>query len=180
MSTDRFPERIDPKKIFARQGSIVSDVPLRRFARLEESLSNTDGDVAVSLQFGHDANGRRRISGALRTRVQLQCQRCLEDLVLDLDVPMDVLVLASDAAARALPRELEAVVVEGDEELDLLTLVEDELILSLPIVPMHEEQDCNRALERLNQAPAPGTEQQESPFAKLRALKLGKDEPAEE
>lgn len=174
MSTDRFPERIDPKKIFARQGSIVSAVPLCRFARLEDYLSNSQGEVAVSLQFGHDASGRRQIRGVLRTQVHLQCQRCLEDLVLDLDVALDVLVLASDAAARALPGELEAVVVEDGEELALLTLVEDELILNLPIVPLHDEPDCNPALEQLQQASAE-EERQDNPFAKLRALKLDKD-----
>lgn len=178
MLPDRFPERVDPQRIFANHGSISSEIPLGSFDRLQQYLRSDDGLVNVRLDFGFDDNGRRKISGTVSARVSLRCERCLEDMPFDIASHLDVLVLASEAQARALPAGTEAIVPD-DDGLDLRAVVEDELILSLPIVPHHEDAACSEDLNRLKQSerPEPG---ESSPFAKLRELKLAKvDEKAE-
>lgn len=171
MSQDRFPERIDPHRIFARNGSISSEIPVSDLARLSGYLSESGGMVKVHLDFGYDENQRRLITGTLSSCLHVQCQRCLQDMPLDVDTGLRVLVMSSEAQVRALPAEVEAVVADEDKGLDLLALVEDELILSLPIVPHHADEHCNEDLDRLNRPPE--GEARASPFAKLRELKLG-------
>ena len=171
MSRDRLPESIDPDRIFARRGSLEGEIPVSRFRRLKDYLSDTGGQARVQLDFGFDENGRRLVTGRLNARLALQCQRCLEDLRLEVDTPLRVLVLPSDEEVRALPGEEEAVV--AGESLDLLALIEDELILSLPIVPYHGDEQCSEAFNRLQrEQPAPGGGS-DSPFAKLKELKAG-------
>lgn len=172
MLPDRFPERVDPQRIFAKQGSISSKIPLGSFDRLLQYLRSDSGVVEVRLDFGFDESGRRRISGALSSRVCVRCERCLEDITLDLAADVDVLVVSNEAEARALPAGTEAI-VPGEDGLDLRAMIEDELILSLPIVPYHEDTQCNEDLNRLQQSGQQETGDA-SPFAKLRELKLGK------
>ncbi len=71
----------------------------------------------------------------------LICQRCLEPAVLGLDTECDVGFVASDEAAKNLPRNYEPVILD-DEALDLHELIEDELLLALPAVPMHPMGTC--------------------------------------
>src|SRR5690606_15172890 len=171
MSPDRFPERIDPQRIFANNDSISSEIPLGNFKRLQVYLSDEAGTVHARLTFGFDDSGRRRIHGTLSSQVCVRCERCLENMLLDIHADLDVLVVSSEAEARALPAGTESVVAD-EEGLDLQAIVEDELILSLPIVAYHENAQCNEDLNRLRQPAQGGRE--DSPFAKLRELKLGK------
>lgn len=170
MSADRFPERIDPRRIFGQKRVISSEIPVSDLKRLGGYLSGSGGTVRAHLEFGHDENQRRLITGNLAARLPVQCQRCLGDMLLDIDTPVRVLVMSSEAQLRTLPAEAEAVVADEDG-LDLLALVEDELILSLPIVAHHEHRQCNESLARLG---APREENgNDGPFAKLRELHFG-------
>lgn len=173
MSLVRFPERIDPYKLFIREGSISSEVDLARMQRLCEYLSHSGGHVEVHLQFGHDGNGRRLVTGTLATRVTVQCQRCLEDFHIDIEARLEVRVAAGDEEARRLPAEMEAVLEDGNG-LDLLAVVEDELILSLPTVPQHSDTRCNESFNQLKEAPIREISPGENAFAKLQELKSGK------
>src|SRR5690606_1403033 len=69
------------------------------------------------------------------------CQRCLEQVMLSLDAECDVGFVTSDEAAKNLPRHYEPVIVD-EEALDLHALIEDELLLALPAVPMHPLETC--------------------------------------
>lgn len=171
MSSDPFPTRVDAAKLFARDGSINAALPLDRLLRLTDCIADPQGEVTVDLQFGHDAEGRRLLSGTLDVPVRLICQRCLEALPRQLHCELQLLVLDTDAELRALPDEYDAIVAEGGE-LDLQALIEDELLLSLPLVPMHEEQDCNEALNAIRTAETDATGQERpNPFAALAGWK---------
>lgn len=185
MSKDPFPERADTSKLFARNGSISAVLPLHRLARLTANLAGSDAEadtpVQVELQFGHDEEGRRRLQGQLQTQVTQLCQRCLQPMQQTLQCTLDLLVLDSEDELEALPDaddiSTDAVVDEAGE-LDLLALIEDELLLSLPLAPLHEDPHCSTVLNTLRsraQAEADAIEQRANPFAVLAGLKSGKD-----
>ncbi|MDT8397931.1 MAG: YceD family protein [Pseudomonadales bacterium] len=138
MSFDPFPERIDAYQLFVGNSSINSEIPLSRFKRLKDYLSHDKGLVQVELNFNRDENQYRRVSGRISTKVQVLCQRCLQETSLELSPDVNVLVVSDDAEAQAMLLECESVQAD-DKGLDLLALVEDELILSLPIVAYHAE-----------------------------------------
>lgn len=193
MSSDPFPELPDANRLFAKNRIIDAILPLAKLPRFSEFLADPEGQVAVKLKFGHDGVGsgegdsegsRRHLTGSLATRVTQVCQRCLETLQVDLQCSLDILVLDSDEAlARLSPDEAlasDAIVDEGDGP-DILAIIEDELILSLPLVALHENDSCNSALNVLRQqANDAGIQNnisgsknggKESPFAVLATLK---------
>ena len=70
-----------------------------------------------------------------RVRLALQCQRCMTPVVEDLVAQRDFLFVADEATAEALDETSEADVLVLSRDFDALSLVEDELILALPLVP---------------------------------------------
>lgn len=181
MSSDPFPEHLDAIRLFARSGSVTAALPISRLQRFAEPLLDSDGDVAVDLLFGHDEEQRPLLSGSLHTAVRVICQRCMEPLELEIDCELALLVLSSEAEVQALQDEdaaLDAVVMDPETGLDVLAVIEDELLLSLPLVAVHEETDCSdafNAYKRKREAEDKEAEQAQNPFALLAQLKRNDD-----
>lgn len=176
MSPDPFPEFPDALRLFARNGKINANLPFARLLRFSDYLFERNGQVTVNLNFEHDAAGRRHLSGSLASKVVLQCQRCLQPLQQDLNSSLDILVLDTEAELE----ELEALhevsnsadaVIGTDEELDILGIIEDELILSLPLAVVHEDEHCNTQLDALKQQATEQLSSKQNPFTVLSALK---------
>lgn len=109
-----------------------------------------------------------------RARVWRECQRCLQPVALDLEVARPLRFVATEEQAAALDAENEDDVLALGRRLDLHHLIEDELLLALPLVPMHSA--CPQAPPMrfgedeaaADAAPAP------RPFAALARLKRGR------
>jgi uncharacterized protein len=172
MSPDPFPEQIDAVKLFSRNGAINAVLQLARLPRLIDCLADATGTVLVDLRFSLDDEGRRHLSGTLDAPVKLICQRCLQELQMDLHSELQLLVIDSDEALQELPEHEDAVVMDAGQ-LDLPALIEDELLLSLPLVPLHEDAGCNAAFNQLRVEVAQAATA--SPFAALAALKGSND-----
>ena len=143
------PQRVEPYRL-AREGRTVrGTVAGTELARLAEAVLALDGDAEAEVAFGTDAAGVPHAAGRVRMRVRLVCQRCLEPMAVALDVPLRVGFVRSEAAARALPAEYDPVVIEAGAALALARLVEDELLLALPIVPRHGPDEACAGRERL-------------------------------
>jgi uncharacterized protein len=127
------------------------------------------GDVAWSAR----ASTRQGTGGAPQTWLHLSaqaavlrsCQRCLQPLALPLAVDRDLRFVAGEDAAAALDADSEDDVLALTPQLDLRELVEDELLLALPLVPRHEV--CPEPLT----FSAGDVEPAGHPFAALAALK---------
>lgn len=79
----------------------------------------------------------------LKGRLYLVCQRCLQDCVVDLDEKCRFILMNSEAEADAYPiedEEQEPLVVK--QHFNLLETIEDEVLLSLPLIPKHPEGFC--------------------------------------
>ncbi|MFT5321165.1 MAG: hypothetical protein ACI934_001313 [Pseudohongiellaceae bacterium] len=152
MSIEPFPERVLPRKLCNRNASINSTLPLGKLLRLSEYLYDDQGQVEVSLSFDRDEAGFCSISGSVKADVNMACQRCLEATAINLLSEIAVKVADSDSDAEKIsesssdPLEKLEVILCDEGELDLLSLIEDELILSLPIVASHGNEDCSKDL----------------------------------
>ena len=188
MSRDPYPEHTDVTKLFARNGSIGAVLPLSRLQRLVAALADPGlaaaTGVRVDLDFGHDDEGRRRLRGKLQATVPQLCQRCLQPLQQELHCNLDVLVLDSEQELKELPESASVTtdaIVDETGELDLLALIEDELLLSLPLVPRHEDAGCSAVLNDLKHRAgdegdsADGPGKRPNPFAVLATLKQDKN-----
>ena len=156
--SEGLPEHVDVARLAARSARLKSVTPVSAMARLAELLVDAEGRVDSDLRFSE----RQWIDGEASATVRVACQRCLEPMSVALDARIRLAVDADDAA---LPDDREAI-ASDDGSISPRALVEDELILALPIVPMHADGECSVQLAD-NPAPA----ERESPFAVLKQLK---------
>lgn len=172
MLTTRLPERVEAYKLAARDEHLEGVMALEGFSRLADEVGEQSGDCRVWLDFGIDAQGRREIRGRLEADLQLPCRRCLSPMARRVESEFLLGMATSDALAAELPGTHEPVLVEN-EQLDLLTVIEDELILSLPQVVYHEEAECRVSRDQLTSGTTsmPSPKPAASPFEVLKRLK---------
>jgi uncharacterized protein len=115
-----------------------------------------------------DERERAFINLEVEGPLHVVCQRCLQPVTLAVDVAARFLVVETEPQADAVPLDEDAYdVIVGSREFDVLELVEDEVILSLPIVPKHDQ--CPDVTG--TDAPsAPAASERISPFADLRKM----------
>ncbi len=128
----------------AGRGTVLEgEIPLEKLHRLTPLLESARGSVKAALRFRQDERGWPIIALEYETAVRLVCQRCLEPVEYELEDRVEFAVLESPAMAQHLPEEYEPLVLE-DERFSPAMLVEDELIIALPLVPRHEPDVCEQ------------------------------------
>ncbi len=160
---------------FARNGEQMdAQVPFAELSRLLDELDNPQGILHYVLQGGLDDLGRPVLDVSINGVCQLRCQRCLN--ALDYTIRHDARLLLCDQASLDLldsehhlvghPEEEEEFDgILADAHLDVLALLEDEILLTLPIAPKHESGACQVA-EDVNR------QKDIHPFAALEKLKI--------
>ncbi len=175
MSTDSqaniLPQYIDPRKLAARQAVLQGRILAESCARLAEAVLEITSPVAVEVSFGSNASGRQVVTGNASVAVSMQCQRCLEPVLLKLEANLSLTLVWSDDEAKSLAKDAEPWLVT-DAEADLWGLIEEELILAMPIVSLHD-QGCEISAEYGSEPENGGddTEKRHNPFEVLAKLK---------
>ncbi len=152
---------------FARNGrQIDALVPVAGLSRLQDVLDSPEGTMHYIVQGNTDNRERPVLDISIDGLCQLRCQRCLQGM--NYPVQHEArLLLCDQAALDALDddedEELEGILAEA--HLDVLSLLEDEILLSLPIAPRHEPGDCQLAGGVSKQ------KDESHPFAALEKLK---------
>ncbi|OHV11800.1 YceD family protein [Kushneria phosphatilytica] len=171
MSTTRLPKSVEPWRLAANAERLEGSLPLDAMPRLVEAVGSQEGDCQVVLAFDIDQQGQRHIEGRLALRLMMPCQRCLRPMPVALESSFLLGMITSDALASALPSRYEPVIVE-DEQLELLPVVEDEVLLTLPQVVYHDEADCPVSRDALQSGEdSEETVADDNPFSVLRSLK---------
>lgn len=114
------------------------DVALEQLTRASEVMADPGGEVHADGRTWVDAHGRTRLTGRVTGTGRLICQRCLEPFDWAFDQPVDVALVGSDEEAAALPEMIDPMVVERGQ-LVVLDWLEDEVLLAVPLVPVHPE-----------------------------------------
>ena len=145
--------------------------PLAKLTRLSEKLLNATGNVTAKLEFG-DCVGFACLKGSVSARVLLECQRCLQPVKVELSGQFKLALISSEDEQNLLPDEFEPYLLEGDEQ-SIIDLVEDELLLCLPMVSVHESDCSGYMLEQNKQVKQAIAEEKEAahPFAALKSFK---------
>ncbi len=174
MLDSSIPAYVDTRKIFLQQGNISGQLSLERLPRFIKILANEEGSVSTTLNFILNDARQRLISGHLQAKVNVICQRCLKPLAIVLTDDIKLALVKDEDAAKQLASELDPW-ISLDHKLDLAELVEEQLILCMPIVSYHESGEC--VISRKNYvsgAPKDGTEASsvsaENPFSVLKSL----------
>lgn len=152
--------------VAARRG-FEGRLPLSAFPRLRDSLCDTAGEVRFVLDFDRDALQLPYVELRIEAQLPLECQRSLERFELPVRLVQRLGLIRDEAGEAALPEGYEPLLVPDDGMLRPAELVEDELILAVPVVAVAPGTD---AVERDFSA-TDEERQQASPFAALAALK---------
>ncbi len=162
------PDRIEARKLAADGALLTRDYPLARFARLADSILSQEGVVHVVARFC-EVQGRPAVDLDVSASLSVRCQRCLGPLEVPVASHFGLVFDTAQNASEALPAgEYEPVPLDAGAE-DLAALVEDELLLSVPLVALHG--DCPVAAVTGVAAPAAvQPEGTQRPFAGLKDL----------
>lgn len=165
---DHLPDRLD---LFAaaEAGRVIRGrIPLARLTRVVPLTASTAGELEVSLAFGRDQEGTRYLEGSIRGVLELQCQRCLESMDYPLKLNFRLGLVQSPDDVQYLTDRYEPLIV-GAEPALLAEVISDEVLLALPIAPLHEDMgDCREVTADYH---ASADAQRDNPFAVLEQLK---------
>jgi len=132
---------LDIDRLADGEADIDFAVPLAELTRLRSQLASVEGLVRGRVHFTREAGfvvADLTMSGA----ATLACQRCLRPMTEPVDSSVRVALIATEADASRVPEHLEPVLAAGGR-ITVGELVEEELLLALPIVPLHgEASDC--------------------------------------
>lgn len=173
MSKPSIPRHADLRKYVAAGARIAGTVPLAALERLQGVLASMDGDVTLELQCGMDDEGYRVVSGTVRAGLGLQCQRCLGSLCHQVDASLALALVWREEEIVSVPSRLDGLVV-GMDPYDLYELIEEELLLALPLVARHPEGVCEISSEFVVADDEPAQDERAgSPFAELAGIRRG-------
>jgi uncharacterized protein len=182
MVKDFDPHRLDVRRFAEEAGALAGSAQLRSFGRLVAETEEADAARAVRWSARGELRNPQHhqpqvwVHLEAEANLPLVCQRCL----LPVDVP-----IAVDRSFRFVPDEATAAAEDdaAEEDLlalsrhfDLLELVEDELLMELPVAPRHEvcPEPVKMSVADAGFEAAEAQAKRENPFAVLGRLKAGK------
>ncbi len=141
---------------FARMGkSLHGKMEVSRFERLADLLYSNSGQVDYAISGEMDEEGGHLLHIAIAGTLHLRCQRCLGDIEYALDLNASLMLFKDESDLVSIEEEdpdVDGIVVK--DKLEILSMIEDEILLDLPFSPRHEA--CEGKVER------------ESPFSVLK------------
>ncbi|MBT5229459.1 MAG: hypothetical protein HOM11_04190 [Methylococcales bacterium] len=166
--SNRIPERINAKLFARTERGLNGQYAVQSFGRLNDIPQSAGEVVAFEVEFSFAPNGHIQVKGHVSGTLQLMCQRCMQPFDYSVKTEFLLAVIESEHLAESLPEQYEPYVVGDSEELQVQDLIEDELILALPIIPKHEH-DCIAKFRE--KPPVEEPEERKNPFAVLETLK---------
>ena len=165
------PEELDFVQAARKASKINGYWPVNRLERLAGLVLDDQANIEAELEF--DVQGRlRTVSGIAKARLSLTCQRCMQPMTLDLVADIKLALVSDESKADLLPEEFEPLMLDEDNRINIPAMLEDELLLAMPLVALHET-DCSDYLQEQKERQASEEEQalkKDNPFSVLKDL----------
>jgi len=134
---------IDTFDFISNARTLHGKIILEDCMRLKDYLYDNQGKLKYKISGVLDKNDKSILQVTIKGKISLHCQRCLGELTYLLDIQRDILLAENENELSHLD-EIETIDgILADSNLDILELIEDEIILSLPISPRHRENECS-------------------------------------
>ncbi|TAL86270.1 MAG: DNA-binding protein [Rhodanobacter sp.] len=152
--------------------SFEGTLPIAAMTRLCEELASTDGELRYWLDFGRDSLDTDYVDVRAEVSLSLTCQRTLEPFVLPVAVNTRLGLIRQERDEAGLPPDYEPLLVAEDGRLKPVEMIEDELLLVLPLVPVNPDSELPaQSTGRDGEEDSAAAEGPGNPFAVLRELK---------
>lgn len=174
MSRDRV-EWHDVRELVARAASVELECDVRDLPRIAPLLARDAGIVKGRFRFYRvepAEGGKSGFDGAgcnVRALLAMTCQRCLDEVQVPIDAHAELAFIDEEAQVGSVPESHDPVVMSAGR-VSLAALVEEELLLAMPIVPAHADPADCRVRAATDTADAPAAAPTQTPFAGLREL----------
>ena len=129
------PDTVDAWRMVQARRLFSGVLPLSALPRLSADLANSDGDVRFELEFGTDEFGTAFLHVRADAALPLVCQRTLDSFVHPAHVDARLGLITREEDEAGLPPGYEPLLI-GDGSLHPADVIEDELILAVPLVPV--------------------------------------------
>ncbi|MBL1261688.1 MAG: DUF177 domain-containing protein [Thiotrichaceae bacterium] len=174
----RLQDYIKPLNFCDRGEHLKGTIPLTGMSRLTDALCDQNGEVEIDFAFDVDASGNKTLRGHLKATLALECQRCMKAVATLIETDISLAFVDTEAAGKQLPSEYDPYILD-EATVVVRELVEDELILALPIVTFHPEDECAVAVLQPREeieTPQPVEKKKPKPFGALAGLKKVKSD----
>lgn len=182
MTREFSPLQLDVIGFAADAATLTGTDPVSNYPRLIAELA----DAASGAQVQWDARGEERVGGGgaalpwlhltADASVPLVCQRCLTPVEVPLSVDRWFRFVADEATAEAEDDESDEDLLVVARDFDLKELIEDELLMEIPITPVHEACPIDIQLSAADTDFESAEDSKPNPFAVLGALRTGKSD----
>lgn len=168
---------------FAQAGvPLIETTLLQNMKRLAEETHDLQPDLTVQWQALAELRPRADGDGddevwlhlQAKTAIPLTCQRCMGSVLTPLEVDQRYRFVATEDIAMAEDDQAEEDLLVMAPQFDLLAVLEDELLMALPLVPMHDECPSAPVLRVAEAEIADESTEKPNPFAVLAQLKKKK------
>ena len=168
MSKTMLPREAELRNWAARGLEAKGEVLLDSMSRLKAVVTRAAFPATARIKCRKDEQYRYVVEVEAEMTVTLQCQRCLGDCEKELTTTSTLCVLWTEDAVNELPVDYDPLIA-GDVS-NLHAIIEDELLLALPAVPMHETGSCGYVPTVFGDLSGDAVAEKENPFAALKGL----------
>lgn len=168
-TSKRLPRNLEPRKQ-AHFGSIYEGVLLAEDLPRVADLVHSIDEIIVRLAFHVDEQGERAVNVEISGSVSVICQRCLKPMDHKVKIDSLLAIVRDEEEAKQLPGRFDPWIVE-EVEADTYELVEEELLLNIPVVAYHDFDCVDASLFKAGEIEQEQEEPRENPFQVLAGLK---------
>lgn len=174
MTKEFSPRHLDVKAFAQAQGHLSGHESLLNYERLAHEAQGLHPDLRVDWQARSELrSGHIWLHLQVAATVPLHCQRCLTPVDVPLQIDRWFRFVADEATALAQDDESEEDLLVVSRSFDLHELIEDELLMELPMVPLHEHCPQPVLLQSGNDDFEQAQADKPNPFAALAQLQGG-------
>lgn len=171
LKENTLPVQVDAFRFAESDARLQGTLLIKNMQRLVPNLYSDEGEVKVEMKFGVDKQGIRFMRGQYTANLMLPCQRCLESFAYEAQGNFLSGIARTEEETLLLPKGYDPLIAE-EGMLTLQDIFEDELIVNLPIVPMHSENECKVKLPLTIETDEKVEESKANPFKVIEFLKV--------
>ena len=171
-SVQVLPRLVNPRKFAFQDTRLEGSILSAGLERLRAAVVKVHDSIDVKLHFYIDDEGKAVVTGEARVEASMICQRCLEEVSQPLRADIQLALVRSDEQSRHLTKNFDPWLIESEDgSANLHTMIEDELLLALPMVALHKDFCIDEKLLHSKSASnVTDSETKESPFSVLKQL----------
>lgn len=133
----QLPKTLKLFNLAKKEVNLHGECRISNMPRVSEITKNDDDSVKVDLSFHLENEKTPCVKGIINLKVVLDCQKCLDDLEIVLDIPFKLAFIEFEDQAIGLDNSYEIYLIGEVQNLETIDLITDEILLSIPMVPSH-------------------------------------------